>query len=59
MVQKAFGDLSLSRETAFQWHKQFRKDRKSLEDEPRSGCLSSLIKKILLIVFMDYQDITL
>lgn len=37
MVQKAFGDQSLSRKSVFQWHKLLKEGCESVEDEPRSG----------------------
>ena len=34
MLQKAFGDNSMSRASVFDWHKLFREGRESVEDEP-------------------------
>jgi hypothetical protein len=39
LLQKAYGSDSLSRSTIFEWFKQFREGRDSLEDDVRSGRL--------------------
>ena len=36
-IQKAYGDAALSRTTIFEWHKQFREGRESVNDDERSG----------------------
>ena len=37
MLQKAFGDETLSRVTAFDWHRLFTKGHELVEDDYRSG----------------------
>jgi histone-lysine N-methyltransferase SETMAR len=37
MIQKAFGNDSLSRTKVFRWHKDFVNGRETVADEPRSG----------------------
>lgn len=37
MLQKAFGDRSMSRASVFDWHKLFKEGRERVEDEPRPG----------------------
>lgn len=37
IIQKAFGDHTLSKTRVFHWHKMFREGRERVEDEPRSG----------------------
>ncbi|VDK38577.1 unnamed protein product [Taenia asiatica] len=37
VIQKAFGDHTLSKTRVFHWHKMFREGRERVEDEPRSG----------------------
>jgi len=37
LIQKAYGDVALSRTTIVEWHKRFRESRESLKDDERSG----------------------
>ena len=37
-LHAAFGDEAPSRTTIYDWFAEFRKGRRSLEDDPRSGC---------------------
>lgn len=37
MLKKVYGDDSLSKRSVFDWHKQFRNGRETVEDEPRAG----------------------
>ncbi|XP_037930546.1 protein GVQW3-like [Teleopsis dalmanni] len=37
MVQKAYGDFSMSRTQAYEWYKPFKEVREVIEDLPRSG----------------------
>ncbi|XP_037930790.1 protein GVQW3-like [Teleopsis dalmanni] len=56
MVQKAYGDSTMSRTQAFEWYKSFKEGREVIEDLPRSGRPSTSnteenvakIKKIVL-----------
>src|ERR1051325_2387948 len=36
-LSEAYGDVTLSRDMVFKWHKAFKDGRESVEDEPRSG----------------------
>ena len=40
-LQRAYGEHSLSRAQVFKWHKSFLEGREQVEDEPRSGRLST------------------
>ena len=37
MIQKAYGNVLLSRTTVFEWHERFRESRESVKDDERSG----------------------
>jgi hypothetical protein len=37
LIQKAYGDATLSRTTIFEWHKRFRVGRESAKHDERSG----------------------
>ena len=37
LIQKAYGDATLSQTTIFEWHKRFREGRESVKDDERSG----------------------
>jgi len=37
MLQKAFGDQTMSQKNVYKWYKQFKEGRESVEDENRSG----------------------
>ena len=37
MLQRAYGEHSLSRAQVFRWHKSFLEGREQVEDEPRAG----------------------
>ncbi|XP_037931402.1 protein GVQW3-like [Teleopsis dalmanni] len=37
MVQKAYGDSSMSRTQAYEWYKSFKEGREVIKDLPRSG----------------------
>ena len=41
MLQKVYGDETLSRSHVFEWHKQFKEGREDVEDDSRSGRPSS------------------
>ena len=41
MIQKAFSDETLLRATVFDWHRLFKKGRELVEDDYRSGRLST------------------
>ena len=41
MLNTAYGDVAMKRATCFRWHKRFKKGRLSVEDDERSGCLST------------------
>lgn len=50
-MKKVYGNLCLSRATVFDWHKRFREDRESLEDDegkpkPRTTHNADTIKKV-------------
>lgn len=58
MLQKAFGDASMSRARAFDWHKAFKEGRELVEDEPRAPRPSTStdeahIKKVKELVLKD------
>jgi uncharacterized cysteine cluster protein YcgN (CxxCxxCC family) len=36
LIQKAYGNVALSRTTTFEWHKRFREGRESVKDDERS-----------------------
>jgi len=54
MLQKAYGDSSLSKSQVYEWYKLFKDGREIVEDLPRAGCpLTSntdvdKVKKIVL-----------
>lgn len=37
MLQKAFGDSTISRSQAYDWYKAFEEGRENVDDLPRSG----------------------
>ena len=37
MLQTAFGPSCMNRESVFQWHKRFKKDRESVRNDERCG----------------------
>ena len=37
MLQQVYGEETMSRTRAFQWHKRFKERREEVEDDPRSG----------------------
>ena len=41
MLQQVYGEETLSRTHAFEWHKRFKEGREEVEDDPRSGGPSS------------------
>jgi hypothetical protein len=41
MLCEAFGEHSLSRTAVFEWHSRFKADQVSVEDDKRSGRLST------------------
>lgn len=50
-MKRVYGDLCLFQATVFDWHKRFREDRESLEDDkrelkPRTTCNADTIKKV-------------
>ena len=42
-LNAAFGDEAPSRATVFRWFAEFKRGRTSFEDEPRSGCPSTVV----------------
>lgn len=42
-LQEAFGDQAPSRATVYRWYGEFRRERSSVEDEPRSGRLPTAV----------------
>ena len=41
MLNTAYGDVAMKRATCFRWHKRFKNDRLSVEDDERSGSPST------------------
>ena len=41
MLQEVYGDFSKSRTTVFEWHKKFVEGRENMENDPKSGRLST------------------
>jgi len=41
MLQQAYGEDCLSRTQCHQWHQRFKSGRRSIEDDPKSGRLST------------------
>ena len=37
MLQQLYGEETMSRTRAFDWHKRFKEGREEVEDDPRSG----------------------
>ena len=37
MLQQVYGEETMSRSHAFEWHKRFKEGREEVEDDPRSG----------------------
>ena len=37
MLQQVYGEETMSRTHAFQWHKRFKEGREEVEDDPQSG----------------------